>query len=408
MTSVKAWGKVLDKVTRTCVEMSRTIEVLDEIGDESIYPATIKLVAGLSNQIEKVANIKPARTIDFEEASKTPSNLTMARIKSDYVQTLRSLNLHAFKLMVAHLSQQADDAIDRLERVREKCFPDKFSFEPKSGLACANHLRMLQCHELDDWKQGRLSSDEDFKAVMLKRIGGTQDLLDHLFASEESSVMQVAVDHALKCVTDGKFTPIPYTGLNANTIEFSPTPVVGGTFVIEAAPLGMLLYSGCKLDPLGRDMHNNHHTFQPTKGEGEESIRNLMTSLGKIVSHERALNFLIDFKTKVLPKLDRMVKCLEENQKLKLPLSIWSHFYFIQAPIERGFSDHVGSASVVPAMVLFSPIYGYMSKLTAISEILDGIECTFPIIMDYARLNVSAQHSSVPPSITTVDSGVTP
>ena len=89
-------------------------------------------------------------------------------------------------------------------------------------------------------------------------------------------------------------------------------------------------------------------------------------------------------------------------------MKLWSHFYFIQAPIERGFSDHVGSASVVPAMVLFSPIYGYMSKLTAISEILDGIECTFPIIMDYARLNVSAQHSSVPPSITTVDSGVTP
>lgn len=389
MTDLEFWRNNLRKLAGTCVEISNSIDYLTTEDCETIYPETVRMVAGLSSKIQRIAGINPAKAIDFKQAELEPCSLTIAKIRSEYVQTLERLTVHFFKLLHAYIAMLADRAISLRQEVADRLE------NPKQ--VDSNHLNGLQSFEFDDWFNGKFT-DEDFERIMFKRYGNTRILVDHFTDSTESEVLRLALEHSKKCLSTGTSASMPYTGMSAGTIKKDTYAFMGGQINVDVAIGGLQTYWVCDTNAhrsrKGRARFKTDNKWVQAGG--------MAKGLKSYIIEKRLDDTLTDIKVNIVPIIGQIVKAIESNG---IPTGVWQRYHFVIQSVDRDVALHVTDDNVPKAVTIFSPIYGYMNKLDMIISVLNGIDRMLPIIMDYGRFNVSAQLSPVPTSITPVDSG---
>lgn len=388
MTDIKHWRNTLRQIESTCHSIAYAIESMN-IAESDVHPETIGLVAGLSSQIESIAGVNPAKGFDFEAAAKVPSALTIASVKSEYIQTLDRLTTHYFRLLSAYVELQIDHAIKTYEEVKARAV--------SGNRLNSNHLQALRTWEFDDWFNGKLS-DKDFENLIWKMHIGTREAINHFSDQTELQVLRIALDHAKKCVTSNKFTTLPYTGMSAGTMESDTHHVMGGSVLAQVGVAGLQAYDCC--DSLASSSKSAHR-FKTEHGfiTNGEMVKEVLRKL----NGEQIPDTLMDIKTNVLPIIKEIA---EEISNGSIPYGAWNLVYMATRPNDhRDVVDCVHDDALPVAVAIFSPIYGYMNKLDLITFLLNGIDRVLPIIMDYGRFNVSAQLSSESNSTPPVDSG---
>lgn len=389
MTKLDFYKDIRMNLASTCVSIANAIDYMTTEDCDNIYPETVNLVAGLSSSIERIAGIHPAKAIDFKQAANEPSALTIARIKSEYVDTLNRLTVHHFKMLGAYISMQVDHAISLRQEVADRLE------NPKQ--VDSNHLNGLQSFEFDDWFNGKFT-DEDFERIMFKRYGNTRILVDHFTDSTESEVLRLALEHSKKCLSTGTSASMPYTGMSAGTIKKDTYAFMGGQINVDVAIGGLQTYWACDTNAhrsrKGRARFKTDNKWVRAGG--------MAKGLKSYIVEKRLDDTLTDIKVNIVPIIGQIVKAIESNG---IPYAVWQKYYFVVQPVDRDVALHVDDEMVPTAVTIFSPIYGYMNKLDMIISVLNGIDRMLPIIMDYGRFNVSAQLSSESNSIPPVDSG---